>query len=43
MKKVIIAEKSSLETTIVQSISGSFEIKDGYLENGDYIVTIVQN
>ncbi|MGX4601691.1 DNA topoisomerase [Faecalimicrobium sp. JNUCC 81] len=39
MKKVIIAEKPSLATTIVQSIGGSFERKDGYFENENYIVT----
>lgn len=39
MKKIIIAEKPSLATTIVQAISESFERKYGYFENGDYIVT----
>lgn len=39
MKKVIIAEKPSLATTIVQAIGGSFNKKDGYFESKDYIVT----
>ncbi len=39
MKKIIIAEKPSLATTIVKAIGGNFERKDGYFENGKYIVT----
>lgn len=39
MKKVIIAEKPSLAMTIVQAIGGSFDRKDGYFENDEYIVT----
>ena len=39
MKKIIIAEKPSLATTIVQAIGGNFFKNDGYFENENYIVT----
>ncbi len=39
MKKIIIAEKPSLASTIVQAIGGNFDRKDGYFENKNYIVT----
>ena len=39
MKKVIIAEKPNIGTTIVRAIGGNFEKKSGYFENENYIVT----
>ncbi|WWU66747.1 DNA topoisomerase (plasmid) [Clostridium baratii] len=39
MKKLVIAEKPSLAMTIVRAIGGSFNKKDGYFENENYIVT----
>ena len=39
MKKVIIAEKPNIGTTIVRAIGGNFEKKPGYFENENYIVT----
>lgn len=39
MKKVIIAEKPNIGTTIVRAIGGNFEKKSGYFEHENYIVT----
>lgn len=39
MKKVIIAEKPSLAKSIVSAIGGNFDVRNGYYENGDYVVS----
>ena len=39
MKKLIIAEKPSLGRKIISAIGNSFNTKDGFAENNNYIVT----